>query len=49
LILASAGAAKQYALWRSVYAVKQVDARSRVLVLIDYLKTRIWGRDISQF
>lgn len=68
-----------YALWRSVYAVKQVDARSRVclsrllklslftrernglilfltvllstqiLVLFDYFKSRVFGRDISQF
>lgn len=69
-----------YALWRSVYAVKQVDARNRVsliyerlrrcylicrivsngcflclvvsmkvLVLFDYFKSRVFGRDISQF
>eukprot|EP00177_Eucheuma_denticulatum_P002705 GFKZ01004862.1.p1 GENE.GFKZ01004862.1~~GFKZ01004862.1.p1 ORF type:complete len:510 (+),score=43.72 GFKZ01004862.1:38-1567(+) len=38
-----------YALWRSVYAVKQVDVRNRLLVLFDYFKTRVFGRDISQF
>lgn len=38
-----------YLLWFSVYAVKQVDTRSRVLVLFDRLKASIWGRDISQF
>lgn len=38
-----------FALWRSVYAVKQVDVRNRVLVLFDYFKSRVYGRDISQF
>ncbi|CDF33110.1 unnamed protein product [Chondrus crispus] len=38
-----------YALWASVYAVKQVDVRNRVLVLFDYFKSRVFGRDISQF
>lgn len=38
-----------YLLWGSVYAVKQVDTRSRVLVVFDQLKAKIWGRDVSQF
>lgn len=38
-----------YALWRSVYAVKQVDVRNRILVLFDYFKSRVYGRDISRF
>lgn len=32
-------------LWRSVYAVKQVDVRNRVLVLFDWFKTKAFGRD----
>jgi NADH:ubiquinone reductase (non-electrogenic) len=32
-------------LWRSVYAVKQVDVRNRVLVLFDWFKARAFGRD----
>ncbi|CAN8070426.1 unnamed protein product, partial [Agarophyton chilense] len=38
-----------YVLWRSVYAVKQVDIRNRVLVLFDYFKSRVYGRDVSRF
>jgi len=38
-----------YLLWRSVYATKQVSARNRLLILFDWLKTRLFGRDISQF
>mmetsp|Transcript_12489 Transcript_12489/g.38103 ORF Transcript_12489/g.38103 Transcript_12489/m.38103 type:complete len:564 (+) Transcript_12489:200-1891(+) len=38
-----------YLLWQSVYATKQVSFRSRVLVLFDWLKTRVFGRDLSQF
>ena len=37
-----------YLLWRSVYLTKQVSARNRFLILIDWLKTRVFGRDISQ-
>lgn len=36
-------------LWRSVYLVKQVSTRNRVLVLNDWLRTRVFGRDISRF
>lgn len=38
-----------YLLWASVYAVKQVATRNRVLVLFDWFKTRVFGRDISEF
>jgi NADH:ubiquinone reductase (non-electrogenic) len=38
-----------FLLWRSVYAVKQVSTRTRVLVLFDWLKTRVFGRDLSLF
>lgn len=38
-----------FLLWRSVYAVKQVDVRNRVLVLFDWFKTRAFGRDGTLF
>ena len=34
-------------LWRSVYLTKQVAFRNRVLVLFDWLKSRVFGRDIA--
>ena len=37
------------ALWLSTYLVKQVSTRTRVLVLLDVLKTRVFGRDTSLF
>jgi len=36
-----------YLLWRSVYITKQVSTRNRVLILFDWLKSRVFGRDIS--
>lgn len=36
-------------LWKSVYITKQVSFRNRVLILIDWAKTRVFGRDLSQF
>lgn len=36
-------------MWRSVYITKQVSLRNRVLILFDWLKTRVFGRDLSQF
>ena len=33
---------------RSTYLVKQVSIRNRILVLADYLKTAIFGRDMTQ-
>ena len=38
---------KAFLLWRSVYVVKQVSFRTRVLVLFDYAKTRLFGRDLT--
>ena len=34
-------------LWRSVYLTKQVAFRNRVLVLFDWVKSRVFGRDIA--
>jgi NADH:ubiquinone reductase (non-electrogenic) len=36
-------------LWKSVYITKQVSFRNRVLILVDWAKTRVFGRDLSQF
>ncbi|CAL5221410.1 g3596 [Coccomyxa viridis] len=38
-----------FLLWRSVYVTKQVSTRNRVLILFDWVKTRIFGRDLSVF
>ncbi|KAK4529179.1 hypothetical protein CCYA_CCYA01G0036 [Cyanidiococcus yangmingshanensis] len=38
-----------YLIWRSVYAVKQVSMRNRILITFDWIKASIFGRDISQF
>ncbi|GFR51585.1 hypothetical protein Agub_g14006 [Astrephomene gubernaculifera] len=38
-----------YLLWKSVYITKQVSFRNRVLILFDWMKTRVFGRDISLF
>mmetsp|Transcript_79418 Transcript_79418/g.125349 ORF Transcript_79418/g.125349 Transcript_79418/m.125349 type:complete len:579 (+) Transcript_79418:38-1774(+) len=38
-----------FLLWRSVYIVKQVSFRNRVLVLFDWIKSRIFGRDLTRF
>ena len=38
-----------FLLWRSVYITKQVSLRNRVLILFDWLKARVFGRDLSQF
>lgn len=35
-------------LWSSVYITKQVSFRNRVLILFDWMKTRVFGRDLSQ-
>ncbi|KAL3928008.1 MAG: hypothetical protein SGBAC_012837 [Bacillariaceae sp.] len=36
------------ALWRSVYLSKQVSVRNRVLVINDWIKRQIFGRDITR-
>jgi NADH dehydrogenase FAD-containing subunit len=35
-------------LWRSVYFVKQVATRNRILVTFDWLKSAVFGRDITR-
>jgi NADH dehydrogenase FAD-containing subunit len=47
--LVSASGELGYLLWRSVYTVKQVSFRNRVLVLFDWFKSQVFGRDISRF
>lgn len=37
-----------FGLWRSVYLTKQVSWRNRFLVLTDWVKTQIFGRDITR-
>jgi len=37
-----------FGLWRSVYLSKQISARNRLLVAIDWAKTRVFGRDITR-
>jgi len=37
-----------FLLWRSIYIVKQVSTRNRILVLFDRLKSRLFGRDITR-
>jgi len=37
-----------YALWRSVYLSKQASWRNRLLVLNDWIKRQIFGRDITR-
>ena len=43
----SAGQAA-FALWRSVYLSKQFGLRNRLLVAVDWLKARVFGRDLSR-
>ncbi|GIL60516.1 hypothetical protein Vafri_15069 [Volvox africanus] len=38
-----------FALWKSVYITKQVSLRNRILILFDWMKARVFGRDISLF
>lgn len=35
-------------LWRSVYWSEQVSYRTRVLLMLDWIKRGIWGRDLSK-
>lgn len=37
-----------FLLWRSVYIVKQVSTRTRLLVLFDWLKCKLFGRDTTR-
>jgi len=36
-------------LYAAVYVTKQVSLRNRILILFDYCKAKIFGRDLSQF
>lgn len=38
-----------FLLWRSVYITKQVSTRNRVLILFNWVTTRVFGRDLSLF
>lgn len=38
-----------YLLWKSVYLVKQVATRNRILVLFDWFKAAVFGRDLARF
>jgi NADH dehydrogenase FAD-containing subunit len=36
-----------FGIWQGVYLMKQASPRNRVLVLLDWVKTRLFGRDIT--
>jgi NADH dehydrogenase FAD-containing subunit len=36
-----------FGLWRGVYWAKQASMRNRVLVLLHWVKTRLFGRDVT--
>jgi len=38
-----------FLLWRSVYLVKQVALRNRLLVTFDWVKSAVFGRDLTRF
>lgn len=42
------GLIAQY-LWRSVYWSEQVSFRTRALLMIDWIKRGVFGRDLSRF
>lgn len=46
--IASYAGSTAFVLWRSVYLVKQVATRNRVLVTFDWIKSAIFGRDITR-
>jgi NADH:ubiquinone reductase (non-electrogenic) len=35
--------------WRSVYITKLVSLKNKILVLFDWFKTFVFGRDVSNF
>jgi len=35
--------------WRSAYVTRLVSTKNKILVIFDWLKTRIFGRDVSRF
>ncbi len=38
-----------YLAWRSAYLTRLVSMKNKVLVLFDWMKTRVFGRDLSKF
>ncbi|CAE8725670.1 unnamed protein product [Polarella glacialis] len=46
--VSSASGTAAFILWRSVYIVKQVSFRNRLLVLFDWAKSRVFGRDLTR-
>lgn len=38
-----------FLVWKSVYITKQVSLRNRVLILFDWVKAQVFGRDLSNF
>jgi len=46
--VSSAAGRAAFLLWRSVYVVKQVSFRNRVLVLFDWVKSKVFGRDLTR-
>ncbi|CAB9499640.1 Internal alternative NAD(P)H-ubiquinone oxidoreductase A1, mitochondrial [Seminavis robusta] len=38
-----------FALWRSVYLAKQVDSRNQAMISFDWLRSNVYGRDITRF
>jgi len=38
-----------FLLWRSIYLTKLVSLRNKILVLMDWLKAIVFGRDVSEF
>jgi NADH dehydrogenase FAD-containing subunit len=38
-----------FVLWRSVYLVKQVATKNRILVTFDWIKNSVFGRDMTRF
>ena len=40
---------KAFLFWRSVYLTKLVSLKNKILVLFDWFKTSVFGRDVSNF
>ena len=38
-----------YLFWRSAYLTRLVSWKNKILVLFDWMKTTVFGRDLSQF
>jgi len=47
--LFSAFGSEAYILWQSVYMVKQVATRNRILVTFDWIKSAVFGRDMTRY